>query len=273
MTLLLGFSAVNTGNNLLYLLVAALLGFMAISGLLGQQNLKGVRAEIVLPEEIYAGVPTLVSARIWNRRRWMPGFLLRLELPDGGALFPVVESGGELSRPLPLTPVRRGWQELPPLRVSSCFPVGFFVRSRQLHAQPDVLVFPPQLRCSTALACGEWQDDDSPALPRYGTSGELQSIGDYQGVESPRDIHWKLSARHDNLKVKRLGNEGRKPLWLDPAQIAGKDLEERLGRCCYLVNHLLGQHQPVGLRLPDKTIAPGLGPSHRLRLLRELALL
>ena len=273
MTLMLGFSAVNTGNNLLYLLVSALLGFMAISGLLGQQNLQGVTAEIVQPDEIYAEAPTLIVARLRNCRRWLPGFLLRVELPEGGALFPVVESSGELSRSLPLTPARRGWQALPPLWVSSRFPISFFVRSRRLPDQPELLVFPAQLRCSPALASGEQQGGHSFSLTRPGTSGELQSIGDYQGVESLKDIHWKLSARHDILKVKRLGSEGQRPVLLDPASIPGKDLEERLGRCCYLVNHLLGNHQPVGLQLPDKVIAPDLGTSHRLRLLRELALL
>jgi len=46
---LIGFAAVNTGNNLLYLLVSALLGFMAVSGVLGKWNLAGVEVCYVLP--------------------------------------------------------------------------------------------------------------------------------------------------------------------------------------------------------------------------------
>ena len=61
MTLLLGFAAVNTGNNLLYLLVSALLGFMAVSGWLGQQNLRSLSLRLVLPQEIFVGQPTLIG--------------------------------------------------------------------------------------------------------------------------------------------------------------------------------------------------------------------
>ncbi|NIQ94316.1 MAG: hypothetical protein GWN87_08975, partial [Desulfuromonadales bacterium] len=56
LTLLLGFAAVNTGNNLLYLMVSALLGFMAVSGLIGRYNLARLRVEFAAPPEIYAGV-------------------------------------------------------------------------------------------------------------------------------------------------------------------------------------------------------------------------
>lgn len=272
MTLLLGFSAVNTGNNLLYLLVSSLLGFMAVSGLLGQQNLNLLAVEIVQPEEVYAGAPTLIGMRLLNRRRWLPGFLLRLELTDGSALFPVVETCGELSRPLPLTPVRRGYQTLPHVWVSSNFPINFFIRSRRLPEQPELLVFPAPLCCSLAVAEGKQQIGTALELSQLGTSGDIQSISDYHGTEPLKDIHWKLSARHDELKVKRLSSQGQQPVLIDPETVPGKNLEERLGRSCYLINRLVRNQQPVGLRLVGRTIAPGLGKSHRLRLLRELAL-
>jgi hypothetical protein len=72
MTLLLGFAAVNTGNNLLYLLVSALLGFMAVSGVLGRWNLAGLGVRIEVPDEIYDGVPTLLTVRLANRKRLLP---------------------------------------------------------------------------------------------------------------------------------------------------------------------------------------------------------
>ncbi len=56
MTLLLGFAAVNTGNNLLYLLVSALLGFMAVSGILGRWNLARLSLRCLPPDELFDGV-------------------------------------------------------------------------------------------------------------------------------------------------------------------------------------------------------------------------
>ena len=271
MTLLLGFSAVNTGNNLLYLLVSALLGFMAVSGLLGQQNLNRLAVDLVPSEEIYAGHSTLIGIRLLNRRRWLPGFLLRLELPSGSALYPVIEAGGGLSRPLTLHPIRRGYQVLPPVWISSHFPINFFVRSRRLTDQPGFLVLPAPRNCPISIVPGAEISGAAGELQQLGTTGDLWSISDYHGNEPLKDIHWKLSARHDDLKVKRLSVQGQQPVLLDLDTIPGIDLEERLGRSCYLVNRLMRNQHPVGLRLGDTEIAPSLGKQHRLRLLRELA--
>ena len=57
-TLLLGFAAVNTGNNLLFLVVSGLLAFMSVTGLAGMTNLKGLTPELVPPVEIFAGSAT-----------------------------------------------------------------------------------------------------------------------------------------------------------------------------------------------------------------------
>ena len=272
MTLMLGFSAVNTGNNLLYLLVSALLGFMAVSGLLGQQNLSRLGLEIVPPEESYAGHPTLLQIRLVNQRRWLPGFLLRLELLDEGALFPVVEAKGHLSRSLLLTPDRRGYQSLPPISVSSHFPINFFVRSRRLPEQLKFLVFPAPQNCPLNHIGGDDVSGSARDLQQLGLTGDLQSISNYHGTEPLKDIHWKLSARHDELKVKRLSIQGQQPVMLDPELVPGMNLEERLSRSCYLINRLMRNQQPVGLRLGSKEISPSLGKPHRHRLLRELAL-
>ena len=73
-TLLLGVAAVNTGNNLLFLVVSAMLGFMAVSGLLGWMNIRGLSVSVRLPDEVYAGVQTLVSIRIQNGKGYYPPF-------------------------------------------------------------------------------------------------------------------------------------------------------------------------------------------------------
>lgn len=271
MTLLLGFSAVNTGNNLLYLLVSALLGFMAVSGLLGQQNLNRLQIDMEQPDEVYAGRQTLIRIKIQNPRKRLPGFLLRLEFPDGGALFPIVPAGGELSRTLPLVPIKRGVQRIPPIWVSSRFPINFFIRSRRLPDRPEFLVFPTPQNCRLDIAHGDEKSGSMTDLRTLGTSGELQAISDYHGNEPLKDIHWKLSARHDDLKVKRLSRQGEKPVVIELDSVPGGTLEERLGRCCYLINHLCRNQQPVGLMINGRTIAADTGRQHRLRLLRELA--
>ena len=59
MVVALGVAAINTGNNLLYLLVSLVLGLIVVSGVLSEQTMRGLRLTGAVPEEIYAGRPAL----------------------------------------------------------------------------------------------------------------------------------------------------------------------------------------------------------------------
>ena len=106
-------------------------------------------------------------------------------------------------------------------------------------------------------------------------SVEAWSIAAKKFFHSPRKslrrIHWRLSARYDTLKVKQFAAGGAEPVVIDPARLPG-DTETRLGMATDLVNRLHRGGRPVGLKLGDRLIPPSHGRSHRLRLLRELAL-
>ncbi len=74
LTIFLGVAAVNTGNNLVYLIVSAMLSFMGISGFFGRKNIDKLQIEPEFPEEIYAGVETPVRIVIKNQKRFLPSF-------------------------------------------------------------------------------------------------------------------------------------------------------------------------------------------------------
>ena len=270
-TLLLGFAAVNTGNNLLFLIVAALLAFMAVSGVSGWQNIKGLRAAIEFPDEIYAGRETFVTVRLDNRKRYIPSFLLDLTFPDSDPIsfFMLPRNGSEtdiLRRTFP----RRGEQELAWAQVSSPFPVNFFVRRNGVPVSGRCVVFPRPLPCEMAETGGDRRSGGGETSRRRGYEGDLLRISDYTGAEPIKLIHWRLSARSDGLKVKELTGPVQEPILIDPRLLPG-DTEERLCRAAWLVNRLIRDRQvPVGLRLVERVIAPGTSRQHRLRLLAEL---
>jgi len=94
LTLLTGFAAVNTGNNLLFLIVSALLAFMAVSGIFGWMNMHGNVLRIELPDELYAGRDTLVNVSLENRKSIMPTFLVRIRFFLESADFTLVKRRG-----------------------------------------------------------------------------------------------------------------------------------------------------------------------------------
>jgi len=270
LTLLLGFAAVNTGNNLLYLMVSALLGFMAISGLLGQQNLQRLEVRVIPVDDLFARLPGRVEIELHNRRRWLPAFLISVEIGDGKTLLPLLGTGQRQRQGLSLTLPGRGYQSLPPVWIRSCFPINFFVRSRLLPLHQQLLVFPQPLTATLPLAACESEAARQLVLAQPGIDGELRSIDSYGATDPLKAIHWKLSARHDELRVKRQSRLGAPSLLLNLDDFKGP-LEERLGQCAFLVNRLIAQQHAVGLQA-DRLLPPAGGRQQQLKLLTELAL-
>jgi uncharacterized protein (DUF58 family) len=272
MTLVLGFAAVNTGNNLLYLLVSALLGFMTVSGILGRLNLAGLRVRLEVPDEIYDGVETMLTVRFENRKRWLPSFLLALRLPVGSTTAVHIARRGAAGETLYATFHGRGIQSVGPARVESVFPINFFVRSFPIPVERKITVFPAPLFCRNTAEAGRSRAGGEFQAGRKGYEGDISRISDYSGGEPLKLIHWKLSARHGLLKVKELSTVARPPVVLELDRLPG-NLENRLRCASWLIGNCLRENRPVGLRLgPGKLLPPDTGRAHKLRLLTELAL-
>jgi uncharacterized protein (DUF58 family) len=270
-TLLLGFAAVNTGNNLLYLLVSALLGFMSVSGVLGKWNLAKVDSRFLLPDEIYDGVPTLLGIELINRRRYLPIFLMEISVADHTVFFPLVDPLQGRQKSVEITLSGRGRQQLPEASVRSRFPVNFFVRSQGLLIEQKATVFPAPLSCSGLRQVDPGGGSGSQQNWQKGYEGDINRIADYQGGEPLKSIHWKLSARHDRLKVKELSAATRKPVVLDLMALPGPSLEQRLRQATYLITRWMRAGWPVGLKAGNLELPPAVGRQHKLLLLQVLA--
>ena len=271
MTLLLGFAAVNTGNNLLYLLVSALLGFMAVSGVLGKWNLSRLEVRLDPAEEVYAELPTLLGVRLVNHKSRLPTFLMEAVLDGQSVLFPHVDAARDRRRNLMYTFPRRGSQTLPPVTLRSRFPINFFIRQQTLQTHQSLVVLPKPRRCMLPDLPDPGARQGQQANWLKGQDGDISRIGNYRGDEPLKRIHWKLSARHDTLKVKEFSAATEPPVVLDLVQMPGQDMEERIGSAVYLVTRLLKAGRSVGLKAGDRFYPPAFGRPHRQRLLETLA--
>lgn len=70
----IGIAALNTGNNLLYIIVAAMLAAIVVSGLASAVVLGGLELDLRLPEHVFAGRAVAGKIILRNRRRWLPSF-------------------------------------------------------------------------------------------------------------------------------------------------------------------------------------------------------
>ena len=130
--LLIGIAALNTGNNLLYIIVAAMLAAIAVSGLASALCLRGIELDLKIPDHIFAATEVPATVIVRNPRRWLPSLSI--------SAVPV-EKGKERKRWLwvattfpvpPWRPPERQWLQLPDRklrRVTEGSPSGVFHES------------------------------------------------------------------------------------------------------------------------------------------------
>src|SRR5262249_2057536 len=78
-TLVVSLAALNTGNNLLFLILACLIAIILISGILSFVCLTGVELSLDLPEHIFAGHTERATVELQNEKLTMPSFSLTVE--------------------------------------------------------------------------------------------------------------------------------------------------------------------------------------------------
>lgn len=273
MTILIGFSAVNTGNNLVYIIASALLSYMLVSGIFGRKNLYGVRVAVEPPEETYAEVDTPVKVKVTNRYRFFPSFLMAVHVEGREIFFPFIEAGGEGQGHVDLRFPNRGYHRLEGVHVSSVFPFNFFTRFRNIPGERKLIVFPRPIRTQLGIEPGSRaQSNGKDTSNTSGHESEILSIRDYMPGDPLKYIDWKSTAKTDALKTRELSSIHLQSVMIDFDALDKKDLEHSIGRVTYLVLNLLKMNVPVGLRIGGEALPPSLSAYHRWNMLQTLAL-
>ena len=270
----LGFAAMNTGNNLLYLMTALLLGLVIVSGVLSERSRRGLRLSPVLPEEIYAGRALALSARLENLKRRRVSRSLTVETPERRLYVDRLAPGEARLLTWETTLPQRGRQRLPGARVSTRFPFGLFVKTSRRLLDDEVLVFP-----AVRPLTDPWRRRLAASGPRpvrrRGRGHDLYSLRDYRPGDDRRMIHWRSTAKTGALVVRELEAETaldtRIVLVGDGAR-DGARLEAALSEAASLAAHLTRTDAAVELVGPGVHVPAGRGRAHLRRLLGALAL-
>lgn len=245
---------------------------MTVTGYAGMRNIKGLTPEVIPPAEIFAETAAPFLLRIHNDKRRVTSFLVRLECHGGqGVTFPLIGRRACVEGEIPLTFPERGHAAIDRITISSPFPVNFFTRYWTFALDSRFVVFPRLLAGTTIGYDGETERRGSSIRQDRGLDGELERIAAYSGGEPLRMIHWKLSARGEDLLVKEFGCQTAPPLVIDLDSLPGQDMEQRISRAAWLVRRWVPL-RPVGLRCGKTVIPAETGRRHGMKLLTELAL-
>jgi len=275
-TIGLGVTAVNSGNNLLYLLVSLLLALIFVSGVLSEQTIRGVRITSLVPDEVFAGRPATVGATVVNDKR-LPARSLVLETADGSRVIPVrwLPPGGDRVLAWEHEFPRRGRHRLPGLKVTTRFPFGLFVKSGRAQDPRDVVVYPAPVTSAAGRLSVSSTGDTVETRRRRGRGQELHDLRPYRDGDDPRLIHWRVSARTGVVTVREMeaGATADVRIVLRGTGTPGADrLERALGEAVALTLHFIGRGAAVSLAGPGVAVPPGRGRDHARLILEALAL-
>jgi uncharacterized protein (DUF58 family) len=198
-------AAVNTGNNLIYLLLAMMLSLMILSGILSEQSLRHVIIRHRFPRHIFAGVPFSLKIRLENRKHYFSSFSLRLReswaKPVPESYFSKIGPGSIATHRLTLTFRRRGRYRLSGTRLSTTFPFGLFLKTRFPSLVDEILVYPQIDPLPSTLLSGR-PSLDPGREPSKGTGSIYRNLRDYRMGDDSRAIHWKTTARQRRLIIR-----------------------------------------------------------------------
>src|SRR5262249_54143935 len=108
--LLIGVAALNTANNLLFIILAAMLAAVFVSGIASAAILRRLELDIAVPSNAFAGRLVAVRVRVQNPRLWIPSFSVTVDAPSEKKRR---SSGWEWQKSQFTFPKRRRWLQLP----------------------------------------------------------------------------------------------------------------------------------------------------------------
>jgi uncharacterized protein (DUF58 family) len=302
---------VNTGNNLLFLVLAALLSAIAVSGIVSRNSLKQLSLSLQLPENVFVGERVFVKISMRNTKRIFPSFSVHAEDPAisrsespfsisrifsllagkttgrsdtansavlrQSAYFPILPAGETRSELIVQSFPKRGVYSLDGFWISTRFPFGFFRRGQHMGAKGEVLVYPLVQEISSFFHL-------LPFLPgflegkRVGPGENLFSMRKYQEGENSRIIDWKATSKAGELMARDFAKdeEGKFCLILDTRILhASAGFEEKFEKAvsftASIAARFLEEGTSVEFLTPDEHLARGTGREHLYRILRLLA--
>jgi len=291
-TLLVALAALNTGNNLLFLILACLIAVILMSGILSSISLAGVELRIELPEHIFAGQTVRATVELHNEKLMLPSFGLRVEpaVTKGAAAatldkpvyFPYLPRQERMKQSVPVTFLRRGLHVQDSFLIATRFPFGFLQKTRRVALKSEALVY-PSVEESAELADMFPGIEGSIESHSKGRGQDLHALREYLPTDSVRHVHWKASARIGSLMVREFAREDdcRILLVLDPysgnsdgkMEAPAKERFERaVNLCAGIAWHFYERNAQLEFR--GATIETALAPAEEniFPVLRYLAL-
>jgi uncharacterized protein (DUF58 family) len=260
-----GIAAINTGNNLLYLVLGLMLSLIVLSGVLSELSLRGLTFKRRLPRRAFAGTSLLVEIEVHNNKKWAPSYSVEVEdrieqrVTDKRCYFLKVSAGARQTAAYRRVAPLRGRERYLGLRVATRFPFGLFEKWREVELEDEHVVFPAPVPQPEAPRARSMSRGGFNARKDRGR-GDVDGLRELRDGESAREVDWKKTAQSVHaVIVRERASEGAKVVQIElrngPAERErpgfSRLFEEELRRVAWRATQALESGAMLELRAED----------------------
>jgi uncharacterized protein (DUF58 family) len=282
---LTGAGAFLSGNNLLFLVFAAMMALLLVSGFISRLVLAGLELELLLPRHVSARTPTAARIRMRNLKRLMASFSIELtgqrdalrdtpSILQAPVYFPLIPGRATVEAPVQIVFPHRGHHKENLFAISTKFPFGFLRKSTTVALRRETLVYPsleprPDMERLLDSIAGEIETHVR------GDGRDFYRIRPYEPQDSARHVDWKSSAHTGRLQVREFTRDRQRTveIFFDRRIAPGEQeqFEALVEKCAFVVWELAQRSVYTWLRSQRFSLVfPGEGDVYDL--LKFLAL-
>ncbi len=229
-------------SNPLMLVFSMMAGAFVMNGWLTFTYLKGVTAQRQLPERVMAGELFSVEIALQNRKSWLSAWLMTMTDHVSGnqtelapeIAFVRIPPGSQQRGHYQLILARRGVYVFGPVHVDTRFPLGLVERGLNLAVPATLRVYPRlgRLQSDWKRKLNNATEQTSSQVAQGGIfEDEFHSLREYRMGDDLRSVHWRTSARRNELMVRQYRDSRDRSLlilldaWL-PANSGTRELDD-----------------------------------------------
>ncbi|MBX2814249.1 MAG: hypothetical protein KTR25_20745 [Myxococcales bacterium] len=203
--LFLGLAAVTATNNLLFLLLGATLGSVVLSGVLSERNIQPISVRLRGLEPAYVGRPVRLEVRFCRPPNVIPAFDLRFREAPNIIIIPrwtfipkppqvldvhmEVVDGEEGSKTVERIFTDRGLARLPLCELSTRYPFGLLVKSKDVTPSLEIWVRPRPVICPSTLLHMPGVRSDQGVSVRKGQGVDVYALRERNHRDSIHRVH------------------------------------------------------------------------------------
>jgi len=270
-SIVIAIAALNTGNNLLFMIVAAMLAAVLVSGVFSTWMLLNIDLDISVPEHVFArqnvsgrvavsnhGLFSVFSIQVIpakqkrRRKETLPAANAILRSP---LYFPWLGPGQDRFENVDLRFERRGSYQQKELGVATRFPFSFLRKTRMIPLDSEIIVLPSieqtqDFMETLPMIVGEFES----FVP--GRGHDLYRIREYAPGDPARHIDWKSSAKAGNLMLREFAREDERNLRIvfdnpAPGVLEEEEYERGVQLAASLAWHFAAENVSLSFMAPD----------------------